>query len=62
MIFNNSITYVVFKPEIIQYYTDSLADARGICSTLNQEIAKDIFGEIPGVFFCTDLVENTMLI
>ena len=58
MIFNNSITYIVFKPEVIQYFTDSLGDAHGICSTLNQEIAKDIFGETDGLFFCTDLVEG----
>ena len=62
MLFDNSMTYIVFKPEVIQYFTDSLGDAHGICSTLNQEIAKDIFGEIDGVFFCTDLVEGFSVI
>lgn len=53
-LFTNPITYVVFKPQIIQYFTDSLGDINGLCSTLAQEIAKDIFTEIDGVYYCTD--------
>ena len=44
--------YVVFEPEVVQYYGDNLSDINGNFSTLYQDIAKDIFGDI-GVFFCT---------
>lgn len=57
-LFTKPITYVVFKPQIIQYFTDSLADINGLCSTLAQDIAKDIFTEIDGVYYCTDKVKR----
>ena len=47
--------YVVFENKVVQYFNDSLADAHGICSTLYQDIAKDVFGSDCGVFFCTDI-------
>ncbi len=47
-------TYIVFKKEVVQYYNDSLKDINGMCSTLHQEIAKDVFGEMPGICYCTD--------
>ena len=53
-IFTNALTYVVFKKKVVQYYNDDLGDAFGQCSTLYQEIAKDIFGERDSTFFCTD--------
>lgn len=59
-LFSHPITYVVFKPRVIQYFTDSLADINGLCSTLAQEIAKDIFTEIEGVYYCTDKLEQTI--
>lgn len=55
---NNEITrgdtYVVFSKEVVQYYNDSLSDLNGICSTLYQDIAKDIFGTKTGLHFCTN--------
>ena len=53
----NPITYVVFVNEVVQYFNDDLGDVYGQCSTLYQEIAKDVFGETEGVFFCTDVEE-----
>ena len=47
--------YVVFKKNVIQYYTDNLGDLHGIKSTLAENIARDIFVQHPGVFFCTDV-------
>lgn len=52
-VFTNPIYYVVFKKEVVQYFTDDLGDINGVRSTLYQEIAKDIFGELNGVYFCT---------
>lgn len=58
-IFSNDLTYVVFKNKVVQYFNDDLGDIYGQCSTLYQEIAKHIFGEAQGVFFCTDVQTNT---
>lgn len=57
-VFTNNITYVVFINKVVQYFNDDLGDVNGMCSTLYQEIAKDIFGENEGVFFCTDLPDD----
>lgn len=54
-IFSNSINYVVFKNKVVQYYNDDLGDANGVRSTLYQDIAKDVFGDRPGIYFCTDV-------
>ena len=56
-IFSNNLTYVVFKNRVVQFFNDDLGDIYGNCSTLYQEIAKDVFGEKEGVFFCTDVEE-----
>lgn len=55
--FTNPITYVVFYPHVIQYFTDDLGDINGYHSTLAQDIAKDIFEDRDGVFYCTDRTE-----
>ena len=52
-IFTNDIVYVIFMPDVVQYYSDALNDYKGICSTLYQNLAKDIFIEQENVFFCT---------
>jgi hypothetical protein len=53
-IFDTSF-YVVFKNEVVQYFNDDISDINGLCSTLSENIARDIFvgEEIPN--FCTDL-------
>lgn len=50
-------TYVVFKKDVVQYYNDSLNDINGICSTLYQDVAKDVFEKKSGVYFCTECTE-----
>lgn len=57
-IFANDLCYVVFRNKVVQYFNDDLGDANGLCSTLYQEIAKDVFGNQDGVFFCTDVPEG----
>ena len=54
------IHYVVFKNKVVQYFNDAINDAPGVKSTIYQEIAKDVFGEVNGTYFCTDL-ENKEL-
>ena len=52
-------TYIVFKKEVVQYFNDDLGDINGLCSTLYQNIAKNIFEETEGVYFCTDKTCST---
>lgn len=52
-----SVSYVVFANEVVQYFNDDLSDAHGVKSTLYQEIAKDVFEDHDGVYFCTDVVD-----
>ena len=53
-IMTNKMTFVIFKKEVVQWFSDSISDWHGLTSTLYQDLAKDIFGDISGVFFCTD--------
>ena len=58
-VFTNPIYYVVFSREVVQYFTDDIGDMNGVCSTLYQEIAKEIFKPIDGVHYCTDTSPRT---
>ena len=55
-----NVTYVIFCKKVLQYYTDDLGDPNGMRSTLAENVARDIFVQNPGVFFCTDV--NDMLV
>lgn len=61
MLFSNTLTYVVFRKQVVQFYTDDLGDYYGQCSTLYQNIAKDVFGEIDGIFYSTDIEDPVVL-
>ena len=49
------LKYVIFENKVVQFFNDNLDDAHGVKSTLYQDIAKDVFGDTDGIFFCTDL-------
>ena len=57
-IFTNNLTYIVFKKEVVQYYNDSLSDIHGCCSTLYENLAREVFVEQEGVFFCTNTSDS----
>lgn len=57
-LFTNDLNYVVFKNKVVQYFNDDLGDVNGLKSTLYQDIAKDVFEETDGIFFCTDLPKS----
>lgn len=57
--FTFNASYVVFKNKVVQYFNDDLSDVNGFRSTLYQEIAKDVFGNTNGIYFCTDVEGNT---
>ena len=50
--------YVVFENKVVQFFNDELNDIHGNKSTLYQEIAKDIFEDHEGIYFCTDTKEE----
>jgi len=52
-LFGQTIYYAVMEKRVVQYFNDDISDANGICSTLYQDLAKEIFGEEGGVYFCT---------
>lgn len=57
--FSNPMLYVIFKKEVVQYYNDNLCDPHGNFSTLYQDIAREIFKNMDGVFYCTDNMDET---
>lgn len=59
-IISNPLFYIIFKKEIVQYYTDDLGDYNGICSTLYQYLAKDIFKEVSNIFYCTGVTADIL--
>ena len=46
-------SFVIFEKKVVQYHNDDMFDFNGVCSTLYQDIAKDIFGEFNDIHFCT---------
>ena len=57
-IFDTSF-YVVFRNEVIQYFNDDISDINGMCSTLAECIARDIFlFDEYNPNFCTDLPKD----
>lgn len=56
-LFGAVVTYVVFVPEVVQFFTDDISDINGLRSTLYEDIARDVFDGIP-VNFCTDIIRN----
>ena len=50
----NPINYVVFKPEVVQFWNDNLHDPHGLVSTLMEDVARAVIDEEDGVMFTTD--------
>ena len=50
----NTMTYIQFEKKVIQYWADNLGDLNGNKSTLMENIARELFENVDGVFFCTD--------
>ena len=53
-VFTNPMTYVEFKNETIQYFNDNLGDLHGNRTTVMEELAREVFDKLDGVFFCTE--------
>ena len=51
------LAYIVFQCKVVQFFSDDLGDLNGLKSTLYQDIAKDVFENVPGIFYCTEPAE-----
>ena len=51
--------YAVFEGKVIQYFNDDISDINGNRTTLYQDIARDVFGDI-GVNFCTEAIRKSL--
>ena len=49
-------TYVLFKPEVVQFFDDDMLDYDGIHSTLYQDIAREVLEYDASVSFSTELL------
>lgn len=50
----DTMTFVIFAPEVAQYYDDNIRSLYGICTKTLEQIAKEVCCEKDGVFFCSD--------
>ena len=60
-LYNNPINYFVFKHDLVQFFNDDLSDPNGLCTTLHQDIAEEVFSDVEFdqiVNFCTDKPGN----
>ena len=58
----SSMTYVVFKNCVVQFFNDNLNDCHGLISTLYQDIAAEIFEDanLNGVYYNTDVERGAL--
>lgn len=54
-IIRGPISFVVFRPKVVQYYNDNMADINGVKSTLYEDIAREIFNPQLALYYCTDI-------
>lgn len=55
-------SYVVFKPEVVQFFVDDLGEYDGVTSTLYENIAEEIMDlRADGIFFSTGMSEQNRL-
>ena len=50
----NPMTFVEFCKYVVQYYNDNLGDLHGNRTTVMEQIAREVFDDVSGVYFCTD--------
>lgn len=58
-IFRDDQTYIMFQNKVVQFFNDNISDYNGVCSTLYQDIAKDVFKDFVDAHYCTSTNINT---
>lgn len=46
--------YAVFKGEVVQFFNDDISDYAGNWNGLMEDIARDVFGNVGNIYFCTE--------
>lgn len=55
---SNPTAFVLFKPEVVQFFNDDISDPYGNATTLYQNLAEEIFtGNHDGIFFSTSPIK-----
>ena len=52
------VNYVVMSDQIVQFFDDNLASCYGAKTMLLEDVARDVFREIDGVYFCTEKLQG----
>lgn len=50
----SQVNFFLFRNEVVRFFADNINDYEGKKSMLFEEIAADIFPDIPGIYFCTE--------
>ena len=50
--------YIAFEPEVVQFFADDLGNYGGYKTMLYRDVAKDVFGDYPGIYYSTALKTN----
>lgn len=54
-IYGGEFTFIVFKNEVVQFFDDNIGDINGLKSTLYENLAREVFNPMEGVFYNTDV-------
>lgn len=60
-VFSNPVTYVAFKPNVVQYFNDDLGSLDGVTSVLYEDVARDILQPGDGVLYYTEAGEDAII-
>lgn len=59
-LFATTVTYIIFRKQVVQYFSDNLGDYYGNRSTLFQTVAEEVFEPQADVYFCTDIEQHSL--
>lgn len=57
-----STNYLIFNPEVIQFYNDNLQDLNGNWTGVMEDIARDVFEAETDICFCTDALKESKVV
>lgn len=55
---SSDYNYIAFEPEVVQFFADDLGNVGGYKTMLFRDVAKDVLGDYPGIYYSTALKTN----
>ena len=55
---SSDYNYIAFEPEVVQFFADDLGNYGGYKTMLYRDVAKDVLGDYPGIYYSTALKTN----